>query len=350
MDDSADPPDPDSFQNEHVAMHPANGAHTMTTNPEIRAFKEADYEGIVTIDNAVYPDYVDTVDEWRYNDEHLDPRCHLERHVVEGPEGLVAFASAGHAAYSYDPKRLWVDFQVLTDHRGQGHGATLWQHLLRSIERFEPNKLTASAREDYASGRRFLEQRGFVETMREWENHLDAQAYDPTPFAGHVERVVESGIRLASLTELEGDDPDCYEKLYETSDAIGADVPSPDEHTKSDKATWIKKLKTNPNRMPDGFVVAVDGDRYVGVSTLWASQGEPLNVYTGLTGVRREYRRRGIALAMKLKALDYAKKNGHRTVKTWNATGNEGMLAINEALGFKKQPAWIEYALELGAE
>ena len=64
---------------------------------------------------------------------------------------------------------------------------------------------------------------------------------------------------------------------------------------------------------------------------------------TGLTGTRREYRRRGIAVAMKVHALGWAKANGYELTKTWNATTNTGMLAINERLGFVKQPAWIEF-------
>lgn len=317
------------------------------SRPLIRSFTDADYEGVVTIDNAVYPDYIDTAEEWRFRDAHRDPRCHLERLVAEGPDGLIGFVSAGHQTYAYDPHRLWIDVEVLAEHRRTGLGSALWESMLRSLEVFEPRKLVSSAREDYTTGRRFLERRGFQETMREWENHLAVATYDPTRFSGHIERVEASGIRLLSLAELERDDPECFDKLYETADTISADVPSPDEHTSTDKTVWIERQRTDPNRMPEGYIVAVDGDRYVGLSTLWASKGEPLDVYTGLTGVRREYRRRGIALAMKLKALEFAKRNELRTVKTWNATSNDGMLAINESLGFVKQPAWIEYAVEL---
>jgi RimJ/RimL family protein N-acetyltransferase len=98
--------------------------------------------------------------------------------------------------------------------------------------------------------------------------------------------------------------------------------------------------------MAEGYFLALDNGQYVGLSTLWASQGVP-DLYTGLTGTLRSHRRRGIALALKLSAIDYARSIGTPRIRTWNATGNEGMLAINEALGFVKQPAWIEYALEL---
>lgn len=55
-------------------------------------------------------------------------------------------------------------------------------------------------------------------------------------------------------------------------------------------------------------------------------------------GSRRSYRRRGIA---------YARAQGCPTIKTWNESNNHAMLAINEALGFVKQPAWIEFGKTL---
>ena len=119
-----------------------------------------------------------------------------------------------------------------------------------------------------------------------------------------------------------------------------------------DRATWVKRVRDNPNLIPEAYAVGVDEatGEYVGVSNLWRLQGEEDALETGLTGVRRAYRRRGVALAMKLRSLRWAKEQGYRLVKTWNATNNEGMLAINEALGFEKRPAWIDYIHDIAAE
>jgi RimJ/RimL family protein N-acetyltransferase len=64
---------------------------------------------------------------------------------------------------------------------------------------------------------------------------------------------------------------------------------------------------------------------------------------TGMTGVRREWRRRGIALALKVRSLEFAKAQGFRRVVTENETNNRGMIAINDRLGFVKQPAYVHY-------
>ena len=59
------------------------------------------------------------------------------------------------------------------------------------------------------------------------------------------------------------------------------------------------------------------------------------------TGVIREYRGRGIATALKLKIIDFGKKNGYRMIKTWNDSVNAAMLAVNTNLGCKRQVGWI---------
>lgn len=317
----------------------------------IRPFdhSDADYAARIAIGNGLFPDYVETVDEAKHEDAHRDPKIHLERWMAVAPDGaVVATASAGQSSWSFHPRKLWIDINVRREWQGQGIGARLYDHLRASIEPFAPGKLSVGVREDYAASRRFVESRGFAELMREWENHLDVATYDPTPFAGKPEAVEAGGIRLATLAEVMAEDPDGWgRRLFDVSNAAAADIPSADAHTDPDFAVWFDKFVSSPNLLPDGYMVALDGDQMVGLSTLWRSQGEPEVAYTGITGVVRSHRRRGIALALKLRALDYARQQGYRKVKTWNNTGNRGMLSINYALGFKPQPAWIDYGLIL---
>jgi len=54
-------------------------------------------------------------------------------------------------------------------------------------------------------------------------------------------------------------------------------------------------------------------------------------------------------MALKLRAVAYAKERGFREIRTWNDSINRPMLAINEALGFAKQPAWITFGKDLAA-
>ncbi len=60
-----------------------------------------------------------------------------------------------------------------------------------------------------------------------------------------------------------------------------------------------------------------------------------------------DHRRRGIALALKLRAVEHARARGYRAIKTHSNAINTGMLALNTALGFRPGPAMVTFELLL---
>lgn len=58
----------------------------------------------------------------------------------------------------------------------------------------------------------------------------------------------------------------------------------------------------------------------------------------------REYRGKGIASALKVRALTAARAKRYTHVKTENHVENRPMLTINERLGFTKVPGVIIFA------
>jgi mycothiol synthase len=135
-------------------------------------------------------------------------------------------------------------------------------------------------------------------------------------------------------------------KLFDLHQAVRDDVPMPPAKVRQPLTyqEWLEN-HDHPTRIDDGYLIAVVDGRYVGVSSMWQSPEADM-IRTGLTAVRREYRRRGIALALKVRALTFAKARGYRRTVTDNASINQPMLAINEQLGFVKNPAWAHYVAE----
>ena len=118
--------------------------------------------------------------------------------------------------------------------------------------------------------------------------------------------------------------------------------PRAENDTKVDLDRFEQDVINSPTLLPDAFLVAVDGNEYIGMTQLWADRASDM-LFTGLTGVRQGYRRQGIALALKVRAIAYAKASGNPTIITDNEMTNRPMLSINERLGFQRKPAWIEF-------
>ncbi len=75
---------------------------------------------------------------------------------------------------------------------------------------------------------------------------------------------------------------------------------------------------------------------------------QPGVLFQGFTGILREYRGKGVAMALKMLTVKYARTHEYREIRTGNNTRNRPMLRINEAMGFVKQPVWIEFEKRLG--
>ena len=79
----------------------------------------------------------------------------------------------------------------------------------------------------------------------------------------------------------------------------------------------------------------------VGYSSLLALAGQPGTLENQLTGVKRAWRGRGIALALKREQARLAYEAGFERISTYNDEVNAPMRAVNTRLGFVPQPPSI---------
>lgn len=324
----------------------------MIAHLTLRPFTKDDYPAIAELMGAVWPEYP-TAPEALAHDDGTNPEyIKWNRLVAEEGGKIVAQADYTQFPGMYHPQKFGLWVSVHPEHRQRGIGKLLYDAAMKELEPYDPISVLSSTREDQSGAIHWLGALGFQEVKRYWESRLDVTAFDPTPFARAEEKVRDNGLEITTLAELERREPKAYkEKFYDLWCEARQDVPRPEPATPISFEEFHKWTFESPYLLPEGTFIALDPGtgQYVGMSQLWKpDRGEYLD--TGLTGVRRAYRRKGLALAMKLRAVEYAKRVAAPEIRTGNESNNRPMLAINEAMGFVKQPVWIDFMRRLKAE
>lgn len=317
---------------------------------EIRPFSEQDYPAMTVVHNTVYQDYQTTAEEWQQQDRDRHEESTWGHFLAEENGTLIGVGTYGQDAWMYQSQNFRITVYVLPDYRRRGIGTALLNTMCAALAPFEPQELKGRTREDFEGGIPFLTRHGFEEVERDWESHLDPTTVKIATYNGLEGKLLEQGIELKKWADLRNSDPDSARKIYELDWEASQDIPLADTLTKPPFETYLKNVLQSNRLVADGSFIATVQGEYVGMTSLVLPETGDSVLYTGFTGVARAYRRRGIALALKLKAIAYAQEHGKKTIKTWNAQKNRPMLSINERLGFIKQPAWIMFKKEMTAE
>ncbi len=307
----------------------------------IRPFAPEDYPGLVALHNVTYPTFPTTEEEYR----EWDAEPGWNRWVAAIDGRVVGMA---HVRPAGPDSACRIAVAVLPAYEQRGIGTALYDRLLAALAPCCPRVLRAHASEARPHGLRFLEARGFVEVLREFDSTLDLRAFDAAPYQAVLDRVAAGGIAIRTLAD-RTDDPDRDQKAYDLYWALLRDVPGRSEDVPPPFETWQADYLGAASLSPARYTVALDGDRYVGQTALRV-MSDGVTLHNELTGVRPEYRRRGIALALKVTAIRAAQAEGWARILTSNATTNRPMLAINERLGFVKEAAWVFFRKDLSAD
>lgn len=226
---------------------------------------------------------------------------------------------------------LYAMARVLPEHRRRGVGTTLYEALSEHAARRGLSSLWGRIHERDAASRRFAENRGFREVSREYEVVLDVAVAD-------VAADPPAGVELVSLAER----PELVRPVYEADVEVGPDVPSHEEaHEPMTFERWHATYLEGPGAMPDACIVALVAGEVVGYTGLRRRGSSSPTAENLLTAVRRPWRRRGVATALKREQIARARAAGVEHIYTTNDETNVGMRGVNARLGYRPAPTRI---------
>ncbi len=283
-------------------------------------------------------------------DRDWTPEGYYRRRVIAEKAGAaVGYCEVSHSRGQFAAANYTIDLVVRPASRRRGIGRTLLDDAVAVLSSRNAHWIRNGVKESDTPSLAFARAMGAVELRRDWESRLEVAAFDPAAFAAAPARAAAAGVRLTTLADLRGSDTDAVRKAWVLHEEARKDVPVLDPATPSPYERFEQEVLRAPYALPEAHFLAIRDGRYVGECSMGKEGTDPGVIYQHLTAVLREERGKGIAMALKLKTIEYAKREGLRGIRTWNASINRPMLAINEALGFAKQPVWITFGKDLSA-
>jgi mycothiol synthase len=177
----------------------------------------------------------------------------------------------------------------------------------------------------------WAERRGFVEVGRNSLLTLDLTAIEAP--------VVEppDGIEVVSWAEW----PEAARGMYEVACEAYPDIPGEEDAEIAPYDEWLSMDMQGAGDRPEATFVALAGGEVVAYAKLSLSRARPSVAMHDITGVRRAWRGRGIAGALKAAEIAWAKESGFERLETQNEERNEPIRRLNERYGYVVTPGSV---------
>jgi len=309
-----------------------------------------EFDEIARIRNLVNHDSIDHPDEdradWKIRDKSLIRNrllCYNDNMLI----GLVYYVQGRNE----NSRTCFFNIVLDPQYHNNGYRELLYQKMLQEVKGFKCNQLFSNVYEhpNYKNHQNLLINHNFklVQKNREYScniREVNTQKYKPL-----IDKLESEGIRFYdSRDEMKGF-PNHFQKLEKLEWVLDQDIPHPDglKPTRMPFEQWKKVCLNVYNNYYGVDIVAIKDGQYIGSTDIEVyPKSEPHKGWTGGLGVIREFRRRGIATALKIKAIEALLKKGITEIRTDNEENNP-MYKINVALGFKPVPFSLEYIKEI---
>ena len=281
---------------------------------------DSDLEAWLAVRRAVLPnERTASLDELRSSIRPGD------LHVLAELDGELAGSGLANRS---DTGNAHVAPRVLPDKRGCGVGTALLEHLAAHAAGQGYDRAGSHVAGDDDRSIAFAQRFGFEELRRDVQQVLEVNGGEPREI---------DGVEFVSLEAR----PDLLEAAYPLAQEGYGDMPI--EGLDISLESWLLEGGT----LPEGSLAALADGEIVGYAGLLRWDGDPTKAEHGLTVVRSDWRRRGLASALKERQIAWAAANGVRQLVTYTQTGNESMQAVNTRLGYVTTEVTVAFTRSL---
>ena len=295
---------------------------------EIREIGADELERWLAVATAVRPDRAGSVGDyvdWKRQAEDM-------AWFVASVDGEDAGCALAYVGWHSAPGTGTGEAFVLPEHRGAGVGSALYRELAGWVQERGCVTLETTVAEDDAASLAWADRRGFREVGRTSRLVLDLTAIE-APAVDPPE-----GVEIVTWAER----PDLTPRHLR-----GGLRGVPGRARRGGHARWTpfeawlsKDMRGDSDRPEATFIALADGE-VAGYAKLSLSSSRTNVAIHDMTGVRRAFRGRGIAGALKRAEIAWAKQAGYERLETSNEVRNEPIRRLNERHGYTVQPGVV---------
>ena len=279
---------------------------------------ESDELASLEVYNTVWPHDAVTIEAVHsYRDSAQDYIDYLVRE-----DGVVLGSGVG-AIFAYRARRVVTLITVLAGQRRRGAGTALYEAISRWASERRARELEVSVSGDDRESLSYAQRRGFIEVRRQVGLGLS--------LAGVSSLRVQppAGIEIVTWAQR----PELARGMYEVDREIHPDIPGFEDVALEPFEDWMAHNMQRPTDSPEATFIALGGEEVVGFAKL--SLTAPTAAGHAMTAVKRAWRGRGIASALKATEINWALANGYTELHTSNEERNAPINRLNARLGYR---------------
>jgi GNAT superfamily N-acetyltransferase len=280
---------------------------------------ESDELASLEVYNAVWPRDGATIEAVHsYRDSAQDYIDYLVRE-----DGVILGSGVG-AIFASRARRVVTLITVLAGQRRRGAGTALYEAISRWASERGAGELEVSVSGNDPESLAFAQRRGFTEERRQVGLVLSLAGVSPLPVQP------PAGIEIVTWAQR----PELARGMYEVDLEIHPDIPGFEDVALEPFEDWMAHHMQRPTDSPDATFVALAGEEVVGFAKL--SLTAPAAAGHAMTAVKRAWRGRGIAGALKATEINWALANGYTELHTSNEERNAPIKRLNARLGYRR--------------
>ena len=239
-----------------------------------------------------------------------------------GEDGVILGSGVG-AIFAYRASRVVTLITVLGGQRRRGAGTALYEAISLWASERGVREMEVSVSGNDPESLSFAQRRGFTAERREVGLVLSLGGVS----APQVQ--APAGIEIVTWAQR----PELARGMYEVDLEARPDIPGFEDVTVEPFEDWMAHQMKRPTDSPEATFIALAGEEVVGLAKL--SLTAPTAAGHAMTAVKRAWRGRGIARALKATEINWALANGYTELHTSNEERNAPIQRLNARLGYR---------------